>query len=121
MNKRLWITCLIVLLVLIAFAVWKSTTSSAATQQTKNEQSSNHTVSNSNDMQNRSKDEILQQSLQTQLQALQKNPGNINQFLNQYRASCHLDGCNAALTKALNAYPNQKFAQTVQNLLKRMP
>ncbi|QQV67268.1 hypothetical protein ABCA12_2720 [Acinetobacter junii] len=72
MNKRLWITCLIVLLVLIAFAVWKSTTSSAATQQTKNEQSSNHTVSNSNDIQNRSKDEILQQSLQTQLQALQK-------------------------------------------------
>lgn len=72
MNKRLWITCLIVLLVLIAFAVWKSTASSAATQQTKNEQSSNHTVSNSNDMQNRSKDEILQQSLQTQLQALQK-------------------------------------------------
>ncbi len=72
MNKRLWITCLIVLLVLIAFAVWKSTTSSAATQQTKNEQSSNHTVSNSNDMQNISKDEILQQSLQTQLQALQK-------------------------------------------------
>lgn len=121
MNKRLWITCLIVLLVLIAFAVWKSTASSAATQQTKNEQSSNHTVSNSNDMQNRSKDEILQQSLQTQLQALQKNPGNINQFLNQYRASCHLDDCNAALTKALNAYPDQKFAQTVQNLLKRMP
>ncbi|MFM7811231.1 MAG: chromosome segregation ATPase, partial [Acinetobacter junii] len=37
MNKRLWITCLIVLLVLIAFAVWKSTASSAATQQTKNE------------------------------------------------------------------------------------
>jgi cytoskeletal protein RodZ len=64
MNKRLWITCLIVLLVLIAFAVWKSTASSAATQQTKNEQSSNHTVSNSNDMQNKSKDEILQQSLQ---------------------------------------------------------
>ncbi|WP_089603900.1 lipase secretion chaperone [Acinetobacter piscicola] len=122
MNKRLLLTIIIVLAVLVAIVVWKSTASSATVQQAKPsspDSSSTHTTDET--MTNKSKDELLQTTLLKQLQTLQKQPGNITQFLNDFNANCHVEDCNAALAKALANYPDQTFAQLVENLIKRMP
>ncbi|MDM1019978.1 lipase secretion chaperone [Acinetobacter sp. VNK23] len=123
MNKRLVLTIMVVLVVLVGFVVWKSTSSSAAIQQTKTTTQSNDPSTGFSDtkMQNKNKEEILQESLSRQLQSLQKQPGNITQFLNDFNANCHVQDCNAALAKALANYPDQAFAHLVENLLKRMP
>ncbi|GGH38823.1 hypothetical protein GCM10007354_24130 [Acinetobacter courvalinii] len=72
-------------------------------------------------MPNKSKDEIFQDSLLKQLKTLQQQPGNITEFLNDFKASCPVSDCNAALAKALANYPDQNFAHLVESLLKRMP
>ncbi|MEG0746085.1 MAG: lipase secretion chaperone [Acinetobacter sp.] len=122
MNKRLLLTIIIVLVVLVGIVVWKSTASSAAIQQTKatSPQDSSTNVSDET-MHNKTKDEVFQTSLLKQLKALQQQPGNITQFLNDFKANCPVSDCNAALAKALANYPDQKFAHLVENLLKRMP
>lgn len=123
MNKRLLLTIMVVLVVLVGFVVWKSTSSSAAIQQTKTTTQSSDPSTGFSDtkMQNKNKEEILQESLSRQLQSLQKQPGNITQFLNDFNTNCHVQDCNAALAKALANYPDQAFAHLVENLLKRMP
>lgn len=123
MNKRLLLTMLIVVVVLVGIVVWKSTASSAAIQQTKStasSQDSSTQVSNEG-MPNKTKDEVFQESLLKQLKMLQQQPGNITEFLNDFKANCPVSDCNAALAKALAHYPDQKFAQLVANLLKRLP
>ena len=123
MNKRLLLTMLIVVVVLVGIVVWKSTASSAAIQQTKStasSQDSSAQVSNEG-MPNKTKDEVFQESLLKQLKTLQQQPGNITEFLNDFKANCPISDCNAALAKALANYPDQKFAHLVENLLKRMP
>ena len=121
MNKRLLLTIIIVLAVLLAIVVWKSTASSATIQQPEpsSQDSSTHTTDET--MQNKTKDELFQTTLLKQLKTLQKQPGNITQFLNDFKANCHIADCNAALATALANYPDQKFAQLVENLIKRMP
>ncbi|WP_312105581.1 lipase secretion chaperone [Acinetobacter venetianus] len=123
MNKRLLLTIIIVLVVLVGIVVWKSTASSAAIQQTKSTiastDSSQHSMNET--MQNKTPDELLQESLSKQLHLLQQQPGNITQFLTDFQASCKVQDCNAALVKALANYPDQKFAHLVENLLQRMP
>ncbi|WP_343581021.1 lipase secretion chaperone [Acinetobacter sp.] len=123
MNKRLLLTMLIVVVVLVAIVVWKSTASSAAVQHTKSTSSSQDSSTQMSDdpMSNKSKDEIFQDSLLKQLKMLQQQPGNITEFLNEFKASCPVSDCNAALAKALANYPDQKFAALVANLLKRIP
>lgn len=123
MNKRLLLTIFIVVVVLVAIVVWKSTASSAAVQHTKSTASSQDSSAQmSNDsMPNKSKDEIFQDSLLKQLKMLQQQPGNITEFLNEFKASCPVSDCNAALAKALASYPDQNFAALVANLLKRIP
>ena len=123
MNKRLLLTIIIVLVVLVGIVVWKSTASSAAIQQTKSTSSSENSSTQVNDsnMPNKNKDVLLQDSLLKQLKVLQQQPGNITQFLNDFKANCPVSDCNAALAKALANYPDQKFAHLVENLLKRMP
>jgi Proteobacterial lipase chaperone protein len=123
MNKRLLLTILIVVVVLVAIVVWKSTASSAAVQHTKSTSSSLDSSAQMSDesMLNKSKDEIFQASLLQQLKTLQQQPGNITEFLNEFKASCPISDCNAALAKALANYPDQKFAALVANLLKRIP
>lgn len=123
MNKRLLLTMLIVVVVLVGIVVWKSTTSSAAIQQTKStasSQDSSTQVSNEG-MPNKTKDEVFQESLLKQLKILQQQPGNITEFLNDFKANCPVSDCNAALAKALANYPDQNFAHLVENLIKRMP
>lgn len=123
MNKRLLLTIIIVLVVLVGIVVWKSTASSAAIQQTKSTSSSENSSTQVNDsnMPNKNKDVLLQDSLLKQLKVLQQQPGNITEFLNNFKANCPVSDCNAALAKALANYPDQKFAHLVENLLKRMP
>lgn len=122
MNKRLLLTIIIVLVVLVGIVVWKSTASSAAIQQTKATSSQDSSTNVSDEtMHNKTKDEVFQTSLLKQLKALQQQPGNITQFLNDFKANCPVSDCNAALAKALANYPDQKFAHLVENLLKRMP
>lgn len=123
MNKRLLLTILIVVVVLVAIVVWKSTASSAAVQHTKSTSSSQDSSTQMSDesMPNKSKDEIFQDSLLKQLKMLQQQPGNITEFLNDFKASCPISDCNAALAKALANYPDQNFAHLVESLLKRMP
>ncbi|MDR7018067.1 lipase secretion chaperone [Acinetobacter sp. 3657] len=123
MNKRLLLTIVIVLLVLVGIVVWKSNASSAAIQQSQTMPFSDDSTMHSTDgtMQNKTTDELFQESLLKQLQVLQKQPGNITQFLNDFKANCHVQDCNAALAKALANYPDQEFAHLVENLLKRMP
>ncbi|MBJ9957511.1 lipase secretion chaperone [Acinetobacter courvalinii] len=123
MNKRLLLTMLIVVVVLVAIVVWKSTASSAAVQHTKSTSSSQDSSTQMSDesMPNKSKDEIFQDSLLKQLKMLQQQPGNITEFLNDFKASCPISDCNAALAKALANYPDQNFAHLVESLLKRMP
>lgn len=123
MNKRLLLTILIVVVVLVAIVVWKSTASSAAVQHTKSTTASQDSSTQMSDdsMPNKSKDEIFQDSLLKQLKTLQQQPGNITEFLNDFKASCPVSDCNAALAKALANYPDQKFAALVTNLLKRIP
>jgi len=110
MNKRLLLTIIIVLVVLVGIVVWKSTASSAAIQQTKSTSSSENSSTQVNDsnMPNKNKDVLLQDSLLKQLKVLQQQPGNITEFLNNFKANCPV-------------YPDQKFAHLVENLLKRMP
>ncbi|EOR09593.1 lipase secretion chaperone [Acinetobacter genomosp. 15BJ] len=123
MNKRLLLTMLIVVVVLVGIVVWKSTASSAAIQNTKSTSSSQDSslqVSDEN-MPNKTKDEVFQDSLLKQLKTLQQQPGNITEFLNDFKANCPVSDCNAALAKALANYPDQNFAHLVENLLKRMP
>ncbi len=119
MNKRLLLTIIIVLVVLVGIVVWKSTASSAAIQQTKSTiastDSSQHSTNET--MQNKTQDELLQESLSKKLHLLQQQPGNITQFLADFQASCKVQDCNAALVKALANYPDQKFAHLVENLL----
>ena len=123
MNKRLVLTIMVVFGVLVGFVVWKSSRSSAAIQQPQTTTQSHDSSTGFSDtqMQNKNKEEILQESLAKQLQSLQKQPGNITQFLNDFNAQCHAQDCNAALAKALAHYPDQAFAHLVENLLKRMP
>jgi len=123
MNKRLLLTIIIVLVVLVGIVVWKSTASSAAIQQTKSTIASTDSSQHSTNekMQNKTQDELLQESLSKQLHLLQQQPGNITQFLTDFQASCKVQDCNAALVKALANYPDQKFAHLVENLLQRMP
>lgn len=123
MNKRLLLTIIIVLVVLVGIVVWKSTASSAAIQQTKSTSSSENSSIQMNDanMSNKNKDELLQDALLKQLKVLQQQPGNITEFLNNFKANCTVTDCNAALAKALANYPDQAFAHLVENLLKRMP
>lgn len=123
MNKRLLLTIIIVLVVLVSIVVWKSTASSAAIQQSKTTAQSNNSSANASDatMQDKSKEELLQESLSKRLKLLQQQPGNITQFLNDFNANCHVEDCNAALAKALANYPDQAFARLVENLLKRLP
>ncbi len=122
MNKRLLLTIIIVLVVLVGIVVWKSTASSAAIQQTKATSSQDSSTNVADEtMHNKTKDEVFQTSLLKQLKALQQQPGNITQFLNDFKANCPVSDCNAALAKALANYPDQKFAHLVENLLKRMP
>ncbi|WP_436898797.1 lipase secretion chaperone [Acinetobacter gyllenbergii] len=123
MNKRLLLTMLIVVVVLVGIVVWKSTASSAAIQPTKStasSQDSSTQVSNEG-MPNKTKDEVFQESLLKQLKTLQQQPGNITEFLNDFKANCPVSDCNAALAKALANYPDQNFAHLVENLIKRMP
>lgn len=123
MNKRLLLTMLIVVVVLVGIVVWKSTASSAAIQHTKStasSQDSSTQVSNEG-MPNKTKDEVFQDSLLKQLKLLQQQPGNITEFLNDFKANCPVTDCNAALAKALANYPDQNFAHLVESLLKRMP
>ncbi|USA53149.1 lipase chaperone [Acinetobacter sp. C32I] len=123
MNKRLLLTMLIVVVVLVGIVVWKSTASSAAIQQTKStasSQDSSTQVSNEG-MPNKTKDEVFQESLLKQLKTLQQQPGNITEFLNDFKANCPVSDCNTALAKALANYPDQNFAHLVENLIKRMP
>jgi lipase chaperone LimK len=122
MNKRLLLTIIIVLVVLVGIVVWKSTASSAAIQQTKATSSQDSSTNVADEaMHNKTKDEVFQTSLLKQLKALQQQPGNITQLLNDFKANCPVSDCNAALAKALANYPDQKFAHLVENLLKRMP
>ncbi|RKG37568.1 lipase secretion chaperone [Acinetobacter rongchengensis] len=121
MNKRLLLTIIVVLAVLVAIVVWKSTASSATVQQTTPSSPDSSTHVTDETIQNKSKDELLQTTLLKQLQSLQKQPGNITQFLNDFKANCQVADCDAALAKALANYPDQTFAQLVENLLKRMP
>ena len=123
MNKRLLLTIIIVLVVLVGIVVWKSTASSAAIQQTKSTSSSENSSIQMNDanISNKNKDELLQDALLKQLKVIQQQPGNITEFLNNFKANCTVTDCNAALAKALANYPDQKFAHLVENLLKRMP
>lgn len=120
MNKRLLLTIIVVLAVLVAIVVWKSTASSATVQQTTPSSPDSSTHVTDETIQNKSKDELLQTTLLKQLQNLQKQPGNITQFLNDFKANCQVADCDAALAKALANYPDQTFAQLVENLLKRM-
>ncbi|WP_109439803.1 lipase secretion chaperone [Acinetobacter haemolyticus] len=121
MNKRLLLTIFLVLLVLVGIAVWKSTASSAAIEQAARTESIRPNPTQDKNMQHKNADQILQESLSTQLKSVQRQPGNITQFINTFKANCQLENCDAALAQALANYPDQKFAQTVQNLLKRMP
>lgn len=121
MNKRLLLTIFLVLLVLVGIAVWKSTASSAAIEQAARTESTKPNSTQDKYMQHKNADQILQESLSTLLKSLQHQPGNITQFINAFKTNCQLESCDAALAKALANYPDQKFAQTVQNLLKRMP
>ncbi|MCR4529726.1 lipase secretion chaperone [Acinetobacter venetianus] len=123
MNKRLLLTIIIVLVVLVGIVVWKSTASSAAIQQAKSTTTSTDSSQHSTNetMQNKTQDELLQESLSKQLHLLQQQPGNITQFLADFQASCNVQDCNTALAKALANYPDQKFAHLVENLLQRMP
>ena len=122
MNKRLLLTIIIVLVVLVAIVVWKSTASSAAIQHTRSTVSPNASIQMSDDnIPHKNKDEIFQDSLLKQLKKFQQQPGNITQFLNDFKANCPVSDCNSALAKALANYPDQKFAQLVANLLKRLP
>ncbi|NIE97504.1 lipase chaperone [Acinetobacter sp. Tr-809] len=123
MNKRLLLTIIIVVVVLVGIVVWKSTASSAAIQHTKStasSQDSSAQMSNES-MPNKTKDEVFQDSLFKQLKMLQQQPGNITEFLNDFKANCPVSDCNAALAKALANYPDQNFAHLVENLIKRMP
>ena len=123
MNKRLLLTMLIVVVVLVGIVVWKSTASSAAIQHTKSTASSQDSSAQMSDesMPNKTKDEVFQDSLLKQLKLLQQQPGNITEFLNDFKANCPVSDCNAALAKALANYPDQNFAHLVESLLKRMP
>lgn len=123
MNKRLLLTMLIVVVVLVGIVVWKSTASSAAIQHTKSTTSSQDSSAQMSDesMPNKTKDEVFQDSLLQQLKLLQQQPGNITEFLNDFKANCPVTDCNAALAKALANYPDQNFAHLVESLLKRMP
>nr|WP_314523714.1 lipase secretion chaperone [uncultured Acinetobacter sp.] len=122
MNKRLLLTIVIVVVVLVAIVVWKSTASSAAIQHTRSTVSPNASIQMSDDnIPHKNKDEIFQDSLLKQLKKFQQQPGNITQFLNDFKANCPVSDCNSALAKALANYPDQKFAQLVANLLKRLP
>ncbi|MCH7350370.1 MULTISPECIES: lipase chaperone [unclassified Acinetobacter] len=122
MNKRLLLTIVIVVVVLVAIVVWKSTASSAAIQHTRSTVSPNASIQMSDDnIPHKNKDEIFQDSLLKQLKKFQQQPGNITQFLNDFKDNCPVSDCNSALAKALANYPDQKFAQLVANLLKRLP
>lgn len=123
MNKRLLLTIIIVVVVLVGIVVWKSTASSAAIQHTKSTASSqdSSTQMSNESMPNKTKDEVFQDSLFKQLKMLQQQPGNITEFLNNFKANCPVSDCNAALAKALANYPDQNFAHLVENLIKRMP
>ncbi len=122
MNKKLWISVIVIVFVLIGIAVWKSTGSSAANDSHQYSQTLKHAGSDdSKQMKIQNREQRLQEDLSEQLQLLQRNPGNITQFLNDIKANCPLKACDTALTEALRNYPDQKFAQLVQSLLQRLP
>lgn len=122
MNKRLLLILIIALVVLVIIAVWKSNRSSAATQQNQLQATQDVSSHSSNGIpQNKNKDEAFQIVILEQLQALQKQPGNITLFLQNFKINCPVTDCDAALAKALSNYPDQTFAEQLKNLLQRLP
>lgn len=122
MNKRLFWTICIVVLIFVGIVVWKSNASSTAIGQdepTFPSDTSLKTVDGTT--QHQTREEFFQSVLLKQLQTFQRHPGNITQFLNEFQTNCHVQDCKAALAEALAAYPDQKFAQLMQNLLQRLP
>ncbi|OTG95335.1 hypothetical protein B9T24_11365 [Acinetobacter sp. ANC 4654] len=62
-----------------------------------------------------------QESIKQMIQFFQKNPGNITQLLTQLQQNCPDANCQALLKQVLAEYPDQQFAQTLEQLLERLP
>ncbi|OTG64992.1 lipase secretion chaperone [Acinetobacter silvestris] len=55
------------------------------------------------------------------IQLFQKNPGNITQLLTQLQQNCPDKHCQALLKQILAEYPDRQFAQTLEQLIERLP
>jgi len=62
-----------------------------------------------------------QESMKKMIQFFQKNPGNVTQLLTQLQQNCPDANWQAPLKQVLAEYPDQQFAQTLQQLLERLP
>ena len=62
-----------------------------------------------------------QELMKKMIQFFQKNPGNVTQLLTQLQQNCPDTHCQALLKQVLAEYPDQQFAQTLEQLLERLP
>jgi hypothetical protein len=62
-----------------------------------------------------------QESMKKMIQFFQKNPGNVTQLLTQLQQNCPDANWQAPLKQVLAEYLDQQFAQTLQQLLERLP
>ena len=132
--KHFWLIAAVlsVLVLMVAVGIWLGFGSSYAAAQSDQTQTSSPSVTKTSQpmgMQDQRADannhESSMQQQQEQLteiiQLFQKNPGNITQLLNQLQQKCSDPHCQVLLAEALAKYPDPAFAQTLKQLLERLP
>lgn len=130
--KHFWLIALVLSLLVIGVVIWLGLGPSYATSdQTQTSSPPLIKMGQPNDLQeklaNANHDESKMQQQQQQesikhlIQIFQKNSGNIKQLLTQLQQICPDTNCQTLFKQVLAEYPDQQFAQTLEQLIERLP
>ena len=130
--KRFGLIALVLSVLVIGVVIWLGLGSSYATSgqtqasspsltETAQPSSLQEKLAAANNDESKMQQQQQQESIQQIIQHFQKNPGNITQFLNQLQQNCPDTNCQALLKQVLAEYPDQQFAQTLKQLIERLP
>lgn len=78
-------------------------------------------LANANHDESKMQQKQQQESIKHLIQIFQKNPGNIKQLLTQLQQICPDTNCQTLFKQVLAEYPDQQFAQTLEQLIERLP
>ena len=130
--KRFGLIALVLSLLVIGVVIWlglgpsyatsdQTQTSSPSLTKTGQPSSLQDKLAAANNDESKMQQQQQQESIKQMIQFFQKNPGNVTQLLTQLQQNCPDAHCQALLKQVLAEYPDQQFAQTLEQLLERLP